>query len=225
MAEISFNVSDKIANKLTELAFTEKCTVDDLLEEAILSYFNISLVELNTNTKSNIEHPYYVYVYLNPLVSGNYNYGEYTFNHMPIYVGKGYGERSNQHISNAKNTELANVVDVIQKQNKEPIIIKVKDKLSSHEAYMLESKLIYLIGRADLGSGSLLNKSAGINYNPTTEISTLLEDSKMVSILSALNKYKTIKSAATNLGLSERTLYRKMKATNIKKINKNYVIL
>jgi hypothetical protein len=225
MAEISFNLPNTIATKLSNLSLKENCSIDTLLIEAITHHFNITIDDEIGNDGIIIEHPYYVYVYLNPLIAGPFIYGEHTFNYMPIYVGKGYGERDTSHLSYAKNTTLSEVLAVIEKENLRPIVIRIADKLTSHQAYMTESKLIYEIGRVDLQKGPLLNKSSGIHYNPNTSPSTILEDSNMLLIISALNNHKTIRDAALSLGVSERTLYRKLKSTNIKKVNKKYIIL
>jgi hypothetical protein len=36
---------------------------------------------------------YYVYIILNPLKSGDFNYEEYHFDYEPFYVGNGKGKR------------------------------------------------------------------------------------------------------------------------------------
>ncbi len=223
MAEICFNLPNSLADALSELSIKEDCTLDVLLTEAVVKHFNLSIDGL-VDTDA-LKHPYYVYVYLNPLVPGDFQYNGYTFDYMPIYVGKGYGDRVVSHLTNAKNDELANVINILKEQNKEPIIIKVKESITSHEAYDIESKLIYLIGRADLQTGPLLNKSSGIHYNSNVVKSTILEDNSQLLILSALNKYSTISEASQHLGISERTIYRRLKTTNIKKVGKKYIIM
>jgi len=97
---------------------------------------------------------YYVYAYLNQTTG------------LPYYIGKGQGNRINSpHLNlnippNPKNR------------------IKLKENLTEQEAWDLEIELIAKYGRKDIGTGTLLNKTAGgiggdtskhRNYKPMSE--------------------------------------------------------
>jgi len=43
---MNFNCSDKLLNKLTEISKKEKCCISDIIEEAVLSYYKISVIDL-----------------------------------------------------------------------------------------------------------------------------------------------------------------------------------
>jgi len=105
---------------------------------------------------------YYVYIYLNPLKSGNYNYGKYHFDFEPFYVGQ--GNRLYQHLTthNLKYTTIkVNIIKKILKENQKPIIIKLHENMLESDSFNKEMELIKLIGRRDLNEGSLANMTNG----------------------------------------------------------------
>lgn len=59
---------------------------------------------------------YYVYVYLNPLIPGNFKYGEYFFEYEPFYVGKGRGDRYKRHLTE-KRTNKCNIEKITKINN------------------------------------------------------------------------------------------------------------
>lgn len=80
---------------------------------------------------------YYVYAYLNQKTG------------KPYYIGKGQGDRINApHLNLNLPPKLENRV-ILQ------------DNLSEEDAYNLEVQLIEQYGRKDIGTGILLNKTAG----------------------------------------------------------------
>lgn len=81
-------------------------------------------------------HIYYVYQYLRE-------------DGTPYYIGKGSGRRA---YVNQRITPRPDNVDRIQ---------LIANRLSQHEAFLLEAKLIALYGRKDLGTGILRNKTDG----------------------------------------------------------------
>jgi len=105
---------------------------------------------------------FYVYIYLDPRKPGNYEYNNYRFNYEPFYVGKGKNNRYWSHISEAiknrkyYNMYLFNKIRKIILEDFEIIIIKLQENLIEYDAFLLESKIINLIGRRDLKKGVFL---------------------------------------------------------------------
>jgi len=111
------------------------------------------------------ENRFYVYAYLDPRKPGKYKYGEFEFDYEPFYIGKGKYQRHKQHLKEKKNNTSNilkfNIINKIRKATKkEPIIIKIKTKLSEKDAYKLEEKLIKTIGNRfhNMKKGPLANK-------------------------------------------------------------------
>jgi hypothetical protein len=105
---------------------------------------------------------YYVYIYLDPRTSGKYRYGEFVFDQEPFYVGKGRGCRDQIHVYKYGNNRLKNsILKKLEDLNLKPIILYVKEQLEEYEAFELERKLIFLIGRRDIGLGPLSNMTDG----------------------------------------------------------------
>ena len=169
---------------------------------------------------------YYVYAYLNLDKPVNYSidtsHGIVQFDHEPIYIGKGSGNRIYDHLNNSKNAHLHNTI----KQHNYKFIILFKD-LPNLESYRLENELIYNIGRLDINTGPLANKTGGLNLNESKgEISPLnLELNKLFNIIKALNSSKTIEEASNKLEISSRSLFRYIKDYSLKKIDGEYVQL
>lgn len=161
---------------------------------------------------------YYIYAYLDTTKPVNDVYetsmGSYHFNFEPIYIGKGTGGRGTSHQTGTSNMGLN---EVIKSGNFE--YIELEYGIPSHLAYLLESELIYHIGRKDLGKGPLTNLSAGINLVEAKNIAEIgplhLEFNKLLHILKVLNQTKTIKQAADLLDVSQRTIYRYLKSYHI----------
>jgi len=123
---------------------------------------------------------YYVYVYLNPLKSGNFNYGDISFDYEPFYVGKGHGDRLNHHLKKVKNKNKINqcekfrLIESILSTGESPIIIKIFDNLGEMDSLRLEKEIIQRIGRVNLESGPLTNLNDGgqtpqLNYKHSEE--------------------------------------------------------
>lgn len=221
-------LSDKLLKIVNEKMNELDLDFQSFVEYSILKANEIYLTDLVSEDK-NIEDENlfnnYVYIYLNPLKKGNYKYKEYLFEYEPIYVGKGNYNRDISHINNSHNSQLNNFLIELKSNNIEPIIIKIKENISNYEAYYLEGLLIHLIGRLDLNLGPLFNITGGGKFNlPTTSSSNYIEYKLNVHFIEVLNKSKTIKEAAFILGISERTIYRKIKILNLQKVNKKYVV-
>lgn len=132
---------------------------------------------------------HYVYIYLNPLKPGIFNYGRFEFNYEPFYIGKGFNNRINWHLKEAKhviendieptgNRYKLNTIIKIVNSGFEPIRIKLYDNISDFSACRCECYLINLIGRHDLKKGPLTNMTAGgdgiLGYNHTEKSKELI---------------------------------------------------
>lgn len=114
---------------------------------------------------------FYVYVYLDPRKPGNYCYdGEIIFEYEPFYVGKGRKKRYLSHLKEQKKISNKRKVFRIRKiteEGKEPIIVLLEKQLTESCAYKKEQELIRSIGRIDLRTGPLTNKTNGGYALPT----------------------------------------------------------
>lgn len=115
----------------------------------------------------------YTYVYMDPELHGQYNYGEYVFEYQPYYIGKGNGDRYLSHLKKAKNNSknlpvLDKIRSLINRGYSEKtlknFIIKIEDNISDSDALFLEKSLIDLIGRRILDTGPLMNILDGGEY-------------------------------------------------------------
>ena len=119
---------------------------------------------------------FYAYVLLDPRKPGVYEYGEYSFDYEPFYVGKGKNGRCKEHLrkSSLKKVNYKNhKIKKILSESFEPIIVKVKVDLLECISFKYEMELIKLIGRTDLGLGPLTNMTdggEGGGSNPSEEI-------------------------------------------------------
>lgn len=112
-----------------------------------------------------MEQIYFCYVLLNPLEKGEFKFGELQFDFKPFYVGQGKGDRIKKHLyevtSGKYNKEKLEVVKQIKDKDLEPLVYFVKENITQEQALKLEREIISLIGREDLGKGTLLNKTNG----------------------------------------------------------------
>jgi hypothetical protein len=92
-----------------------------------------------------IRRDFYVYIY-------------FRLNGIPCYIGKGSGLRWRRHNWNSGNPHLKAIAK--QARGKLPVII-IRDGLTADEAFAIEVAFIAAIGRADLGTGPLVNLTDG----------------------------------------------------------------
>lgn len=103
---------------------------------------------------------FYVYALLDPR-KGPRTYGEFSFEHLPKYIGKGSGNRivysaPKEGASKAKREWIRE----LEKLDLEPIAIKVRARLTEEQAFDLERELIRIIGRKRMKEGPLVNYQA-----------------------------------------------------------------
>lgn len=109
---------------------------------------------------------YYVYAYLDPSFS-YYNPIFPEINNIPFYIGKGKNDRLNYHWKSIlsgkdlKNIQLNLKLKSMRERNISPIIIKIKENLTSEDANLLEKEIISVFGRRYYDKGILLNVAEG----------------------------------------------------------------
>jgi hypothetical protein len=109
---------------------------------------------------------FYVYVLLDPRKSGLYHYHDFVFDFEPFYVGKGKGSRIGEHLRDARRGKnptsyRLNKIRSMISEGLEPISIKIQENLTDEEAKRLEIELIEMMGRIELGTGILTNRTPG----------------------------------------------------------------
>lgn len=104
---------------------------------------------------------YYIYAYLDPRKPGSFNYGNWTFDFEPFYIGKGSGQRYKVHLENRHlkhNSPKNQKIKKLIKSGMLPVIKMVQENITiEQQAFELEINLIAAIGRKDQGKGPLLN--------------------------------------------------------------------
>lgn len=107
---------------------------------------------------------FYVYVYLDPCKPGTYIYGDYLFNYEPFYIGKGCGNRKDDHIKygNKENKHFDRRIKKIRRiVGHDPFVMPYKEFLTEQTSFELEMLMISIIGRRDLKRGPLCNLTDG----------------------------------------------------------------
>jgi hypothetical protein len=95
---------------------------------------------------------YYVYLYRDP-------------DGVPMYVGKGFGTRSHDHLKKSRRGKTAfhDALSLLEAEDKSATIEIVQDGLTDEQAFALERELIKSIGRRCVGTGTLYNHAKGGN--------------------------------------------------------------
>lgn len=70
---------------------------------------------------------YYIYIYLDPRKSGQYEYNDLCFLYEPIYIGKGKDKRYKK--NNNRNEYFNNKINKIKFSELEPVILKLLENL------------------------------------------------------------------------------------------------
>lgn len=91
---------------------------------------------------------YYVYVYIDPR------------NLEEFYYGKGKGSRKNAHLNDDGDSEKAKRIKEIKKAGLSPIIRVIASGLTQEEAFLIETTLIWKLGKftTNLASGHFMGK-------------------------------------------------------------------
>lgn len=122
-----------------------------------------------------VSNKYYVYLYLDSTIAGEFIYGSYKFNYQPFYVGQGFTYRSNVTTKlkrNYGNFPLRKKINDLINNGKAIVTLKYKEGLSELESIAVEKDMIKVIGRLDLKTGPLLNMTdggRGIEYSQRIE--------------------------------------------------------
>ena len=126
---------------------------------------------------------FYVYVYLDKRKKGKFVYDEFEFDYEPIYIGKGIRNRINHHIKliGKKKSLFYNKLNKIIESGYEIYSFKIKENLTEIQSLEIEKRLISLIGRIDIETGTLCNMTEGgeSGFTRTSEARLKLSESKI----------------------------------------------
>ena len=237
MMQIECDISEKLFDHLSKIKQIkerkEKIKLDysDIIEEALLGYYNISLLDINYyNEKLNISfekikaNNYIVFCLLDTSKKKNIDIDFCNLKFEPFYIGMGIQERTIDYKSGIRNNEILDKIELLKK-NKSFEVKILLNNLTRNQAYNVVNKFIKKIGRKDKGNGSLLNRKEGFKFKVDETSELNLDKNLALNMIKALNNSKTKIDAAKLLNISERTLYRKMYLYNIfkdKKTKKYY---
>ena len=107
---------------------------------------------------------FYVYVYLNPLIKGKFEYDNIKFDYEPFYVGKGKNNRYKYHLYDKKlktKNSKNKLINEIKINNLQPLVLKIYENLNEIDAYEKEKEIIGKIGCIIYNNGPLTNLTRG----------------------------------------------------------------
>jgi len=100
-----------------------------------------------SKTGKDLGNIFYVYIYFDPRDEKL----------VPIYVGKGKGNRAWKHLQSKTHNFFIRTLNKIRKDGVEPKVVIYDDGLSEDEAFETEIRLIKKFGRRNLNEGTLCN--------------------------------------------------------------------
>lgn len=146
----------------------------------------------------------YVYVYLDTRKPGKFIYYDLEFDYEPFYVGKGYGDRYNNHLNEKRivNKYKSGKINNIKKVGLLPEIVFICDGVSDDFAKSVEISTISKIGRYP--NGPLTNLTEGGDGTLGLNRSQDSIDKQIKSTLANDSWLKKMKSAEFAADVSER---------------------
>lgn len=222
--KLQIEINDFVYNKIIENKMDVEEKIDDIIEDSIIKYFNITINDIQEYDKKviNIEDIYEinhndnlyfnkVYAFLNPMKKLDQTIDNYYFEHEPFYIGSGNNERANN--LHHRNEECTKIINYLKDNDKKPIIKILENNIPRNEAYRIEHNIISKLQKHDIKLTNLTNNIVIEDYNKEY----LLETFENNAILKTLNTTRTRKKASDILGISERTLHRRIKNMDIYK--------
>lgn len=113
---------------------------------------------------------YYVYALLDTRKPGRFKYGPWVFKFEPFYVGKGSGGRVHHHMRLRPSTKVSpksnslkskKIRNIVKTTGEIPEHRIIKSNMLEQDAYNLERRVVQTIGRVQLKTGPLTNRSDG----------------------------------------------------------------
>ena len=196
-------INDADAIRMVESAVVKHYQLDDYVEK-----------------KKYVSYGYYVYVYCDPTTSGLWNlYGNTFVEHMPFYVGKGINERKTDHLLKSHNGEVNDKLTHLKDIGFEPIIKVYNHGCMQQMALNLESHIIANLRQQGIELCNNTHQLDTKKYQKELVVTPLnIEKHMNLMVLEALNREPTYVKAAEVLGISYRTLYRKVKSLGLSRV-------
>lgn len=104
---------------------------------------------------------YHTYAWLDRTVPGIFKYGEVYFEFEPFYIGMGSGERAINESKFARNNDVSCRQHRIYSKGGNIHKVILAEGISKEIAFEIERMFVKMIGRIDIGTGPLLNKTDG----------------------------------------------------------------
>ena len=137
----------------------------------------------------------YVYVLLNPKISGYWSFNNKEFEYQPFYVGIGVDRRCYEHfnlnrIKYESNFTKFNLIKKLIDDGTPPILIKIYENINREEAKKIEINFIKLFGKTIDNSGILVNITDGGDETKVNKLGEENQHSKNVYQYSLNGCYK-----------------------------------